>query len=109
MRNGIAGVLRLGTLVAIAAVGIGYALTLLGGARPGSTPLVTLLQGGGGPAIVGLGLFALTLLPAVVLGVAVVGLRRAGERRLAWTALVTLLLLLASLAVAVAVGLALIG
>jgi uncharacterized membrane protein len=99
--SGIASVLRVGTLVAMAVVGIGYLLLLASGQDPGSPPLVALIQDGGAAAIVGLGLFGLTLLPVLVLGVAVIGFRRLHEHRLVATALLALLLLLASLATAV--------
>jgi uncharacterized membrane protein len=103
--RGIAAVLRIGTLVAIAAVGLGYLLVLASGEEPGSPPLLALLQAGGPSALIGIGLFGLTLLPMVVLVVAAAGFRRLGERRLVLTSLVTLILLLASLVTAVALAL----
>jgi hypothetical protein len=102
---GIAAVLRVGTLAAIAAIGIGYLLLLASGEDPGSPSLVHLVQGGGAPALVGLGLLALTLLPMVVLGVAVAGFQQLGERRLVLTSAIVLILLVVILATAAVIGL----
>jgi uncharacterized membrane protein len=103
--KGIAAVLRIGTLLAIAAVGLGYLLVLVSGEEPGSPPLLALLQAGGPSAVIGVGLFGLTLLPMVVLVVAAAGFRRLGERRLVLTSLGALVLLLASLATAIMLAL----
>jgi uncharacterized membrane protein len=103
--SGIAAVLRIGTLLAIGAIGIGFVMLLVSGADPGSPSLLDLLGGGGAPALVGFGLLGLTLLPLVVLAVAAVGFRRLGERRLVLTSLVVLILLLASLATAIVLAL----
>lgn len=103
--SGIATVLRVGTLVAMAAVAIGYLLLLASGQNPGSPPLIALIRDGGAAAIIGLGLFGLTLLPVLVLGVAVIGFRRLREDRLVVTALLALVLLLASLATAMVLAL----
>ena len=100
--RGIAAVLRVGTLVAMAAIGIGYVATLLGGEDPGPRSLVHLVGDGGAPALLGVGLLGLTVIPAVALGVAAAGFRQRGEDRRVATALAVLLLLLASLAVAIA-------
>ena len=99
---GIAAVLRVGTLVAMAAIGIGYVTILLTGEDPGAQPLLRLVRDGGAPALLGLGLLGLTLIPAIALGVAAAGFRQRGEDRRVATALSVLVLLLASLAVAVA-------
>ena len=99
---GIAAVLRVGTLVAMAAIGIGYVAIFLTGEDPGTETLVRLVAKGGATALLGLGLLGLTLIPAVALGVAVAGFRQRGEDRRVATALAVLALLLASLAVAVA-------
>jgi hypothetical protein len=105
LAGGIAAVLRTGTLAAIAAVGIGYLLLLVTGEDPGSPSLVHLIQGGGAPALVGLGMLTLTLLPAIVLGVAVAGFRALGERRMVLTAAIVLILLVIILATAAVIGL----
>ena len=101
--RGIAGVLRIGTLLAIAAVGIGYLAILASGEEPGSPTLVNLLRGGGAPAVIGIGLLGLTMIPAGVLVVAAIGFWQQGERRRVATALVVLALLLASLGTALLV------
>jgi len=101
--GGIAAVLRIGTLVAIAAVGVGYVAILASGEEPGSPALVELLGGGGAPALIGIGLLGLTMIPAGVLAVAAIGFWQQGERRRVATALVVLALLLASLATALLV------
>lgn len=100
---GIAAVLRAGTLVAIAAVGVGYLALLASGEDPGSPTLVDLLRGGGAPALIGLGLLGLTMIPAGVLVIAAIGFWQQGERRRVATALIVLALLLASLGTAVVV------
>jgi uncharacterized membrane protein len=100
---GIAAILRIGTLVAIAAVGVGYLAILASGEDPGSPSLVDLLADGGAPALIGIGLLGLTLLPAGVLVVASIGFWQQGERRRVATALIVLALLLASLGTAIVV------
>ena len=81
LRGGIAAVLRLGTLAAVVVIGIGYLMLLASGDAPGTQPLLELLPGGGGGAVVGIGLLGLTLLPVGVLAVAATGFWRRGERR----------------------------
>lgn len=102
---GVAAVLRVGTLLAVAAVVVGMAAALLGaGSPPGPTPVLDLLADGGADAIIAAGLLGLTLIPVVALGVALAALRANRERpRAALTGLV-LVLLAASLAVAVLIG-----
>ena len=101
--SGIAAVLRVGTLVAIAAVGVGYLAILASGEDPGSPSLVDLLGGGGAPALIGIGLLGLTVIPAAVLVAAALGFWQQGERRRVATALIVLALLLGSLATAIVV------
>jgi uncharacterized membrane protein len=103
LSGGIAAVLRIGTLAAMAAVAVGYLLLLASGDEPGAQPLLELLGGGGGGAVIGIGLLALTLLPAAVLAVAALGFHRRGERRHALVALVVLGLLGAGLVAGVLV------
>ena len=98
--RGIAAVLRVGTIIAVLAVGVGYLLLLAAGDDPGPVPLVRLVDGGGAPALLGLGLLGLTLIPVAALGVAAVGFQRRGERRLVITSLAVGVFLVASLAVA---------
>jgi uncharacterized membrane protein len=95
--SGIAAVLRIGTLAAMAAVAVGYLVLLASGDEPAAQPLLELLEGGGGGAVIGIGLLALTLLPAAVLAVAALGFHRRGERRYALVTLGVLGLLGAGL------------
>jgi hypothetical protein len=103
LRSGVAAILRLGTVVSIGAVAVGYVLTLASDERAASPSLIDLLAGGGGPAVIGIGLLGLTMIPAGVLVVAAIGFWRQGERRRVATALVLLALLLASLGAALIV------
>lgn len=102
--RGIATVLRGGTLVAVAAIGIGYVAILVTGEDPGAVPLLELVSDGGAPALLGLGLLGLILIPAVSLGVAALGFRQRGEDRRVATSLAVLALLVASLVVAIALA-----
>ncbi len=103
--RGIAAVLRGGTLLSVAGVVIGLGLAIVaGGAGPGPTPVLDMLRHGGGDALTGAGLLALTLTPPASLVVAAVALARAGERTRALTAAVVLVLILASLVAAVVIG-----
>lgn len=98
-------VLRIGTLLAVCAIGVGFVATLLGSdPPPGPASLIDLFGGGGADALIGMGLLALTLIPVVALGVAIPVLAGAGERSRARTAGLVLGLLGASLAVAVVIG-----
>lgn len=101
--DGIGAVLRIGTLVAMAAVAVGYLLLLGSSDDPGAQPLLELVAGGGGGAVIGIGLLALTLIPAAVLAVAALGFHRRGERRHALVALGVLALLGAGLVAGVLV------
>ena len=98
--RGIATVLRVGTMVAVVAIAIGYGALLATGEDPGARPLVHLVGEGGARALLGLGLLGLTLIPALALVVAAVGFRQRGEHRRVAISLAVLALLLASLAVA---------
>ncbi len=100
LRDGIAAVFRLGTLVAMAIVGAGYLLGLAGEDSKGQQPLLDQLSGGGSEAVIAAGLLALTLLPVAVVIAAAIGFARTGERRSALTAITVLALLLASIVTA---------
>jgi hypothetical protein len=103
--RGVAIALRVGTAVAVAGIGLGYLVAALDGSTgPGPTPAIDLLRGGGGDALIGVGLIVLTLTPPAALVVAAVSLWRMGERSRAVTAGAVIGLLAASLAVAVAIG-----
>lgn len=100
LSDGIAAVLRIGTLVSVGILGIGYVIGLLGGFGDGQRPLLDLLGGGGPLTLLGMGLLAMTLLPVGVLTAASIGFARSGERGRMLISLAVLGLLLASLAAA---------
>lgn len=100
LSDGIAGVLRIGTLVSVGILGVGYVIGLLGGFGDGQRPLLDLLGGGGPLTLLGIGLLAMTLLPVGVLTGASIGFARSGERGRMLISLAVLGLLLASLAAA---------
>ena len=104
---GIAGVLRYGTAVAIASIGVGYVLALIGG-DPGTGPrsALDLLSRGGPPMLMTAGLLILTLIPVVMLVVAAVGFASLRERRTAWASLLAVVLLVGALGTAVLVAIA---
>lgn len=103
--SGIARVLRVGTLLAMAGIGVGYAAALFtGDDAPGPTPVIKLIGEWGADAVIGIGLLGLTLIPVAALIVAVPPLARAGERGRTLTAIAVLVLLAASLAVAAVIG-----
>lgn len=97
LRDGIAAVFRIGTLVAMAIVGAGYLIAVVSGAGEGQQPLLDQLRGGGSAAVIAAGLLALTLLPVAVVIAAGIGFARSGERRSLLTAIAVLVLLLASI------------
>ena len=101
LAGAVSGVMRVGTLVAMALVAVGYVLALITDAAPGRVPLVQLVRDGGAGLVMGLGLLGLTVLPVLVLAVSAIGFRRRREHRLVVITLVALLLLIASLALAV--------
>lgn len=101
----VAAVLRIGTLVAVAAVALGYVIALLSGAPgSGAEPLGEVIGAGDADTLSSLGLLGLTLLPLGVLGVAAHTFHVAGERRYLIACLVTLTLLVASLVIAAVVA-----
>lgn len=103
--DGIARVLRIGTLLAVGATAAGMIAALVSAdPAPGHTPIVDLIGGGGADALISIGLLALTLIPVVALGVAVVAFARFGERSRAWTAAGVMILLVGSLVVAAILG-----
>jgi uncharacterized membrane protein len=102
LSDGIARTLRLGTIITIAFVAVGYVLALAGGEPgPGPLPMLELLGGGGSSAIIGIGLLGLTFVPVAVLGVAAVGFRMRGEHRMLTISVLVAVLLLATLAAAI--------
>lgn len=101
----IALVLRTGTLLAVAAIAVGFVLGLVGGeATPGAQPVLDLVTRADPDSITAVGLLGLTLIPLGVLGVAAVSFGVSGERRYLLASLVTLGLLVGSLVVAALVA-----
>lgn len=101
----IAIVLRVGTLLAMAGIGVGWVAALFtGDEAPGPTPVVELIGALNADALIGIGLLGLTLIPVGALMVAVPPLARSGERSRALTAVGVLVLLGASLVVAAVIG-----
>jgi uncharacterized membrane protein len=100
LTDGIATVFRLGTVIAMAIVVVGYAWGLVRGTGDGQQPLLDQLRGGGPEAVIAAGLFALTLLPIAVVIAAGIGFARGGERNRMLTSAAVLGLLLVSLAAA---------
>jgi uncharacterized membrane protein len=97
----IATVLRGGTLVAVAAVGVGFVLSLVAPEPdPGARPLVDLIAAGGPDAFTAAGMAALTLVPVAMLAVAAVSFLRSGERGPFLTTVAVAGMLLVSLAAA---------
>lgn len=99
----IALTLRVGTLLAVAGIGIGYLLEAITGEGAKGT-VVDLLGGGGAGALIGAGFLALTLTPLAALAVAAAVLTRRGERGTALAATLAFGLLLVSLIAAAVVG-----
>lgn len=100
LTDGIAAVFRVGTLVAMGIVAIGYLMGLVAGTGEGKQPFVDQVGGGGPVAIIAVGLLVLTLLPVAVVAAASIGFAQTGERRQLMTALLVLVLLLASVVTA---------
>ena len=104
---GIAAVLRYGTVVAIAFIGAGYALSLSNGAaRSGARSALELLSEGGSSTLITIGLLTLTLIPVVMAGVAASGFVSLRERRMASASLLVLVLLVGALGTALVLALA---
>lgn len=98
-------ILRAGTLIAVAAIAVGFLLAMLGAAAPpGEQPVLDLIRRADPDSITAAGLLGLTLLPLGVLGVAAVSFGSSGERRYLVMSLVTLGLLAGSLLVAALVA-----
>jgi len=105
LSDGIARTLRLGTIITIAFVAVGYVLALAGGEPgPGPLPMLELFAGGGASAVIGIGLLGLTFVPVAVLGVAAVGFRMRGEHRMLTISVLVAVLLLATLVTAIALA-----
>lgn len=101
----VATILRLGTLVAVAVIGAGLAWAVATDAPARTDETVLELIGAGGPdAVIGVGLVGLALVPVAALATAAVVFARAGERRSLAIAAAVLVLVLATLVAAFAIG-----
>jgi uncharacterized membrane protein len=100
LRNAVAMVFRVGALVSLGVIAIGYVLSLAVDDEPAGGSLVAQVTGGGPAAIMALGLFGLTLLPVGVVIALLAGFARSGERGRSVTAASVLILLVASLVAA---------
>jgi len=103
--RGIAGILRIGTVIAVLIIGVGFAVASMTGLpSEGARPLTDYLVDTGPDTPIAAGLLALTLLPVIAVGYAARVFAVDGERRHLVTALVVLALLAGSLAVAAILG-----
>jgi hypothetical protein len=103
--EGIAGILRVGTVVSVIVIAIGFIVAAMTGLPSrGARPLPDVVLRAGPDAPIAVGLFALTLLPLIVLAYAAIGFARAGERGRLTATLVVLGLLVAGLGVAAVLG-----
>lgn len=103
--RGIAAILRVGTIMAVLTIGVGFIVASMTGLPSrGGRPLTDYLTVPGPDAPIAVGLFALTLLPMIAIAYAARAFARSGERHRLVMSLVVLALLGASLIVAAAVG-----
>lgn len=102
---GIAAILRVGTIVAVLIIGVGFVVASMTGlpSRAGR-PLTDFLTSAGPDTPIAAGLFALTLLPLIALGYAARLFARNRERQRLVQTLVVLGLLGVSLVVAAVIG-----
>lgn len=103
LHEGIAAVLRIGTVVAVALVSAGYGLALFVGApSAGPLPLLQLIGQDAHSTLLGLGLLGMALIPVVMVAVAAVAFASFGERRMLVTSALVGLLLVGALVAAIA-------
>ena len=103
--RGIAAILRIGTVLAVLVIGIGFVVASMTGLPSGgSRPFIDYVTHSGPDTQIAVGLFGLTLLPLAVIGFAARIFARDGERQQLWTTLLVLALLVGSLAVAAVLG-----
>jgi uncharacterized protein DUF1634 len=103
--QGIAAILRVGTVLAVLVIGIGFVVASMTGLPSrGGRPLTEYVTRSGPDAPIAVGLLGLTLLPIIVLVYAARWFAESGERDRLVTTLVVLGLLVASLVVAVLIG-----
>lgn len=103
--RGIAAILRVGTVIAVIVIGVGFVVASMTGLpSQGGRPLTDFVTNGGPDAPIAVGLFGLTLLPLITLGYAARVFARGGERGRLATTLVVIALLGTSLLVASLIG-----
>lgn len=102
LAEGIAATLRLGTVLTVAVIAVGYLVAVVtGDPGAGAVPLTDLIGSGVAPALIGIGLLGLSVLPIAMLLVAAYGFNRRGERRMTGVSVGVALLLVGTLVVAV--------
>lgn len=102
LHEGVAAVLRIGTLVAMAFVATGYGLALFLGAVPaGPLPVLELMGEDIHSTLVGVGLLGLALIPVAMVLAAAVAFASFGERRMLATSVLVVLLLVGALVAAI--------
>jgi uncharacterized membrane protein len=103
--EGIAAILRVGTILAVLVIGIGFLVASMTGLPSrGARPLTEYVTRTGPDTPIAIGLVGLTLLPLIVLVYAARAFAGSGERERLVTTLVVIGLLAASLVVSVLVG-----
>lgn len=103
--EGIAAILRVGTILAVLVIGFGFLIASMTGLPSrGARPLTEYVVRTGPDTPIAIGLVGLTLLPLMVLVYAARGFARTGERERLVTTLVVIALLVASLLVSFLVG-----
>jgi hypothetical protein len=104
--EGIAAILRVGTILAVLVIGIGFLVASMTGLPSrGARPLTDYVTRTGPDTPIAIGLVGLTLLPLIVLVYAARAFARSGERERFVTTLAVIALLAASLVVSVVIGL----
>ena len=103
--EGIAAILRVGTILAVLVIGIGFLVASMTGLPSrGARPLTDYVTRTGPDTPIAIGLVALTLLPLVVLIYAARAFAGSGERERLITTLIVIALLAGSLVVTVLIG-----
>jgi hypothetical protein len=103
--RGIAAILRVGTVLSVLTIGIGFVVASMTGLpSKGGRPLTDFLTASGPDTPIAVGLLALTLLPLVAIGFAARIFASSGERHRLVMALVVIALLVGSLVVAAVIG-----
>jgi uncharacterized membrane protein len=103
--EGIAAILRVGTILAVLIIGIGFLVASMTGLPSrGARPLTDYVTRTGPDTPIAIGLVGLTLLPLIVLVYAARAFARSGERERLVTTLIVIALLVASLVVSVLIG-----